>query len=73
VRGVTEDERALLNHVIRWGSDGYPVSKVGSRHWSWGPWRSVNGPPCVFPTKREAVASFERFLDILRDALAGRI
>ncbi len=66
-RVVTEDERALLEQVIRWGSDGYPIAKLG-RGWAWGPWRSVNGPPTIFRTKREAVAHFERFLDVLRDA-----
>lgn len=72
LRGLTADERDLLTHVSRFGSEGYPVSKVGSRHWSW-TWRGKCGPPTVFRTKREAVASFERFLDVLRDAKAGRI
>ncbi len=72
MRGITEDERALLNHVTRWGSDGYPVRKIGSR-WTWGPWRSVQGPPVAFRTKREAIASFEAFESVLCDAIAGRI
>jgi hypothetical protein len=72
MRGLTEDERALLNHISRWGSDGYPVRKSGSR-WTWGPFLSVNGPPVLFRTKREAVASFEAFEEILLDANAGRI
>ena len=71
-RGISEDELALLNHWMMWGSDGYPVQKLG-RSWSWGPWRTVQGPPTVFKTKREAVASFERFVDVLLDAKAGRI
>ena len=65
-RGVSEDERALLTHVSRFGSDGYPISKLG-RGWSWG-YRGIKGPPKVFKTKREAVASFEAFMDILRTA-----
>jgi hypothetical protein len=72
-RGLSDDERAFLEHVRLWGSAGYPVKRVGSRHWAFGPWRSIEGPPCVFKTKREAVASCERFLDVLRDALAGRL
>jgi hypothetical protein len=72
MRGLTEDEAALLVHVTRWGSDGYPVRKLGSR-WVWGPFRSVNGPPVVFKTKRDAVASFEAFESVLIDAKAGRI
>lgn len=51
---------------------GYPVRKLG-RGWTWGPWRTVNGPPTKFKTKREATESFERFYDILLDAHAGRM
>lgn len=72
-RGISVDELALLVHVSRWGSAGYPVAKVGSRHWAWGPWRSIQGAPGVYKTKREATAQFENFLDVLRDAKAGRI
>jgi hypothetical protein len=70
---LTEDEQAILNHDARWGSDGYPVKRVGSHHWAWGPWRSINGPPVVFKTKREAVASFEAYIAILIDKKAGRL
>lgn len=65
-RNSTEDERALLNHVSMWGSAGYPINKAAGR-WTWGPWRSVQGPPTRFKTKREAVASFERFYEMLLD------
>ncbi len=67
-RGITEDERSLVNHITRWGSDGYPVRKSG-RGWAWGPWRGVQGPPAIFKTKREAVQAFERFHEILLDEL----
>lgn len=63
-RPLTDAERRLLRHVDRWGSEGYPVGKQG-RGWAWGT-DDVPGPPVSFPTKREAVASFEQFLDILR-------
>ena len=72
MRGITEDEQALLAHIVRWGSDGYPVKKLG-RGWTWGPWRGVQGPPAVFKRKRDAVESFEKFLDVLHDAKAGRL
>lgn len=72
MRGISEDERALLKHWSMFGAAGYPVRKLG-RGWAWGPWRSVNGPPTVFKTRREAMASFERFVDVLIDAKAGRI
>lgn len=72
MRGISEDEIALLQHVTMFGSDGYPVKKLG-RGWTWGPWRGINGPPTVFKLKRDAVASFERFLDVLLEAKAGRL
>ena len=72
MRGITEDEKALVQHIGRFGSDGYPVRKYG-RVWLIEAWRSVPGFPCVFKTKRAAVAQFERFFDVLLDALAGRI
>ena len=61
-----------MTHIGRFGSDGYPVERVGSRHWSWS-YRSIQGPPVVFPTKKQAVASFEAFYQVLIDAKAGRI
>lgn len=71
MRGLTDDERALIAHISRWGSDGYPLERR-LRGWSWS-YRSINGPPVVFKTKREAIASFEAFHAILLDALAGRL
>jgi hypothetical protein len=68
MRQISDDERSLVIHVSMWGSDGYPVHKVGSRHWAWS-YRSINGPPVVFTTKRECVNSFEEFLDVLYEAL----
>ena len=70
IQSVTDDERDLLGHIRMWGSDGYPVRKVGSRHWAWS-FRSLESR-VVFPTKREAVASFERHVTELRDVAAGR-
>ena len=63
---LTEDEIYLLDHVCRWGSDGYPIQKIG-REWSWGAVRSVKGHPCLFKTKREAIESFEAFYNTLLD------
>ena len=66
MRGLSEDERALMVVISRFGSDGYPIRKLG-RGWAWD-FRSVKGPPVVFKTKREAVASFEAFMGVLREA-----
>lgn len=61
-RHLSDAERALLTHVSRWGSDGYPVVRLG-RKWA------IDTPatriPTCFKTKREAVAAFERYLDVL--------
>jgi hypothetical protein len=65
-RTLTEDERAMMQHMMMWGSDGYPVAKRG-RRWFVDDWRTVKGPNTSFRTKREAVAQFERQLDVLRD------
>lgn len=67
---LSEDERALLAHISRWGSDGYPVSKLGSDRWQWGPWRSIKGPPRIFRSKKQAIENFEIYLAILRERLA---
>jgi hypothetical protein len=72
VINVTSDEHDLLNHISMWGSEGYPIKRVGSRHWSWSYRDSIN-TPAVYKTKREAVASFEAYHSILLDRLAGRI
>jgi hypothetical protein len=72
---LTELESFMLNHISRFGSTGYPVQKVGSHHWSWqyGNGDDSHACPVVFPTKKQAVASFEGHLEILRDKKAGRL
>jgi hypothetical protein len=72
---LTERESFILNHITRFGSEGYPVQKVSSRHWSWnyGNGEDMHSCPVVFPTKKQAVASFEGHLEILRDKKAGRL
>lgn len=68
---LTEDECFILTHISHFGSEGYPITRTGSRRWSW-EYRG-HGCPVTFPTKKQAVRSFEQHLDILRDKLAGRI
>lgn len=63
---LSKDERALMNHVSRWGSDGYPVSKLG-RKWQWHDSHGVKGAPVLYTTKRAAVEAFERYMDLLRE------
>lgn len=69
---LTEDENWLLTHIQMFGSDAYPVHKLGKK-WTWGPVRGIKGPPIMFGTKREAVKSFEGYMDILIDKFAGRL
>lgn len=68
-RKMTDDERALLRHVGMWGSKGYPIQKFAGK-WSWGGFLTIKGPPTMFRTKREAIASFETYYETLR-RLAG--
>ena len=68
MRHITEDERALLNHVSMFGSDGYPIRKLKSC-WIVEDWRSVKGAPTTYKTKRAATAHFEAFIDVLIGAL----
>jgi len=74
LRGLSEDEKRLVTHIMRWGSDGYPISKLRSgRGWIWSGFGNIKGPPTVFKTKRAAFDWFESYLDVLIDAHAGRI
>ncbi len=68
---LNDTENALLNHISMWGSDGYPVKRCGSRHWSWS-YREISTSR-VYGTKREAIASFEAYHEILLDRAALRI
>lgn len=70
---ISEDEAFVLVTVSMYGSDGYPIHKVGSRHWVWGPVRGIKGSPVCFKTRRAAVDSFEAYHSALLDRLAGRV
>lgn len=73
IRGnLTQAEADWLQHVTMYGSDGYPVQKVG-RSWQWLEAFGVKGAPTVYKTKREAVAACSRYEDILIDKAAGRL
>lgn len=69
---LTQDEKRFLQHTMMWGSDSYPVHKVG-RTWRWMEAGGIGGSPVAFKTKRECVAAVERYLCILRDKYAGRV
>lgn len=67
VRPVTEAERRLVSHIMRWGSDSYPIAKMGRRWWIR---HEAANFPSPFRTRLEAVARFEKFVDLLVDSLA---
>jgi len=66
---LSANERELFAHVTMFGSEGYPVAKLG-RRWIVADAFGVKGAPTVFRTKREAVAQFELWLDQARARLA---
>lgn len=65
---LTDDEAALLYHVMRWGSTGYPIARLG-RKWSIQSFRSWKGFPVLYKTKREAIAQFEAWHALACDRL----
>jgi hypothetical protein len=69
---LTEGEERFLNHNSRWGSDGWPIRKVG-RSWHWEDSFGYRGAPVSYKTKREAGEAVERYIDLLLDKKAGRI
>lgn len=69
---LTENEHDFFEHMVRWGSTGYPVMKVKSG-WIWQEFYGVKGAPVVYKTKRECVTAIEGYIDILRDKRAGRL
>ena len=69
---LTEDENFIIGHISMFGSDAYPVRKMGGKWFVTG-LRGIGAFPTAFKTKREAVARFELFHDLLLDKLAGRL
>lgn len=72
MEALSDNEESFLRHMMRWGSDGYPVSKVG-QSWHWVDFRGCSGAPTVYKTKREAEVAVENYIDILIDKKAGRL
>lgn len=68
---LSDAEYDFMNHMSRWGSDGYPVMKLG-RGWHWCEAFGIRGAPGIYKTKREAFAAVERYLDTLRERVSKR-
>lgn len=69
---LTVDQDWILTHWTMYGSDGYPVQKLGSG-WQVLGQRGYGAIPTVFKTKRDAVAAWERFLWLLVDYKKGDV
>ncbi len=69
---LTQAEHDFQQHIGMFGSDAYPVQKIG-RRWQWVDFWGVKGAPTTYKTKRECVSAIEAYLDILLDKTAGRI
>jgi hypothetical protein len=69
---LTEGEEGWLRHMMRWGSQGYPVAKMGGKWWV-NPAFGVGGCPSPFKTKTAAHAFCDRYSQLLLDKKAGRI
>lgn len=69
---IAADEMILFRRIAGMGKAGYPITRyAGGRHWSW-TFRSL-GVPTVYPTKREAVASFEAYYDHVRGRCMAKL
>lgn len=68
---IDANELQFLQHISRWGSDGYPVAKRG-RSWWFDRMFNAGGCPSPFKTKRAAFEFVENYCSILRDKYAGR-
>lgn len=69
---LTENEASFMQHMSMFGSDGYPVRKLG-RKWEFQRAFGVGGTPVLYKTKKDAFKAVEAFMDILRDKIAGRL
>lgn len=70
VEPLTDGEKRLMTHVSMFGSDGYPIRKLGNR-WIVDLEAYGRNHPGMFLTKRAAVKAFESFEETLRDRSAA--
>jgi len=69
---LTEAENHFLQHMQRWGRDGYPVRKL-RRKWLFESAFGVGGTPVPYTSKGLAVRAVEEYVHTLLDKVAGRI
>ena len=61
---LSANENRWLHHMVRWGSDGYPIRQVKGG-WIWDVFCGIKGSPIVYKTRTEclqAIAAYETSL-----------
>lgn len=66
---MSESEKSFLSHMMRWGSDGYPIQKISGK-WYWTEFFGIQGAPCSYKTKKSATQAVEKYIDVLIDKAA---
>lgn len=70
---LSQAENDFLRHIGMFGSDAYPIQKVGNGRWIWREFWGVKGAPVVYKTRKACAEAIELYLDVLRDKAAGRL
>jgi hypothetical protein len=66
---LNENQRALLTHISRFGSDGYPIIERNDGRFSWH-YRGI-GTTDTWPSRELADQAFEAYTATLRSRLAS--
>lgn len=69
---LSENQKFCLGHISMFGSAAYPIRKMGGKWFVMGI-RGCGTCSTAFKTKKEAVAQFEKYYDLLLDYNAGRV
>ena len=70
---LSQAENDFLSHINMFGSDAYPIQKVGNGRWIWLEFWGVQGPPVVYKTRKACAEAIECYLQVLADKAAGRL
>lgn len=69
---LTVDQDWIMGHAIMFGSDSYPVRKIG-KGWQVVGQRGLGSVPTVFKRKKDAVAAWKGYLDMLELYKSGAV
>jgi hypothetical protein len=67
---LSTNENDFLHHHTRWGSDGYPIMKMGTGRWAWSESFEIKGAPVVYRTRKAAAKAIEDYVDSLLARIA---